>query len=168
MAYSFARILRNSLVSKLINPRLFGIVKTRNVNFTLPHVIKYNNICVSSNCYSATDSIGKINKKFQLVFTCKKCGTRQSKIISEIAYTKGVVIIQCDGCVNRHLIADNLGWFSDTNKNIEDILREKGEIVRRDPHLFIEKELGAKEEVSENQEDTELNHSQVDLKNDKS
>ena len=40
----------------------------------------------------------------------------------------------------RHLIADNLDWFKDTagtgaggkqNRNIEDIMREKGEHVQR-------------------------------------
>ena len=77
--------------------------------------------------------LGHILGKLKLVFTCKKCDTRNNKIISKLGYEKGVVIVRCDGCKNNHLIADNLGWFSDTGgkRNIEYILKEKGEIVRR-------------------------------------
>ncbi|KAI9477393.1 hypothetical protein IWW42_004656 [Coemansia sp. RSA 1085] len=64
-------------------------------------------------------------------FTCKVCSHRQHKTMSKNAYQKGVVLIQCDGCKNRHLIADNLGWFRDRNVNIEDLMREKGEQVRQ-------------------------------------
>ncbi|OXU22667.1 hypothetical protein TSAR_016243 [Trichomalopsis sarcophagae] len=76
--------------------------------------------------------LGTIEGKLQLAFTCKKCNTRNSKIISKHAYQKGVVIIRCDGCKNNHLIADNLGWFEPGGtRNIESILKEKGETVRR-------------------------------------
>jgi len=64
-------------------------------------------------------------------FTCKKCDTRSTKMMSKRAYTKGVVIITCPGCHNRHLIADNLGYFFDNSRNIEDILKEKGDSIQR-------------------------------------
>lgn len=78
-------------------------------------------------------AIGKLEERLQIQFTCKKCQTRNIKTMSKRAYNHGVVIIECDGCKNNHLIADNLNWFTDLNgkKNIEDILAAKGEKVLR-------------------------------------
>lgn len=96
--------------------------------------------------------IGKIEvKKLQLSFTCKKCNTRNhNRMISKLAYEKGVVIVRCDGCKNNHLIADNLGWFGGSEcRNIETMLKQRGETVQRirdDSNGYFE--AVAKEELS--------------------
>lgn len=87
--------------------------------------------------------LGKMEQKMKVMFTCKKCNYRNGKIISKLAYMKGLVIIRCDGCKNNHLIADNLGWFEElkNQNNIEKILAAKGETVhkvRNDVEGYIE------------------------------
>lgn len=77
-------------------------------------------------------ALGKIDAKMRLVFTCKKCETRNDKVISKHAYENGIVIVRCDGCKKLHLIADNLDWFKNPQgRNIEEILAAKGEQVLR-------------------------------------
>ncbi|KAG6328284.1 hypothetical protein ID866_10805, partial [Astraeus odoratus] len=73
-----------------------------------------------------------------IAFTCtaQDCNHRSAHSFTKRAYTRGIVLIQCPSCKNRHLIADNLGWFKDTMeegklKNVEDILLARGESVRR-------------------------------------
>ncbi|KAF2807710.1 zf-DNL-domain-containing protein [Mytilinidion resinicola] len=68
---------------------------------------------------------------YDMTFTCKKCDTRSSHRISKQGYFHGTVLVTCPGCKNRHLIADHLKIFSDKSVTIEDLMREKGQLVRR-------------------------------------
>ncbi|KAJ3502681.1 hypothetical protein NLJ89_g8774 [Agrocybe chaxingu] len=76
--------------------------------------------------------------KLSLTFTCTvpNCGERSTHQFSRQAYEKGIVLVQCPGCKNRHLIADHLGWFKESTKDgklrtIEDLMKAKGEKVKR-------------------------------------
>jgi protein import protein ZIM17 len=66
------------------------------------------------------------SKKFSIQYTCNICETRNTHLISRIAYNKGVVIARCKGCESQHIIADNLGWtdydggFQGDTNTIED------------------------------------------------
>ena len=81
---------------------------------------------------------GKADGEMVAAFTCEVCNTRSVKRFSKHSYTKGIVLVQCPGCANRHLLADHMGWFEDEGKTIEQILAEKGEKVIRVNHVHIE------------------------------
>jgi len=70
-------------------------------------------------------------RKLAIIFTCTVCNTRSAKTFSYLSYTKGVVLVKCDGCQNLHLVADNLGWFGDEKTNIETIMKENGDEATR-------------------------------------
>ena len=80
----------------------------------------------------ATNTKGK---KLAIVYTCKVCGTRSAKSITDHAYRHGVVLVRCPGCQNLHLIADRLGWFEERGGDgrgwdVEKLVEEAGENVK--------------------------------------
>ncbi len=68
---------------------------------------------------------------YELTFTCNPCGTRSRHRVSKQGYHHGSVLIACPGCSNRHVISDHLQLFGDTARTVEDILRDKGELVKK-------------------------------------
>lgn len=78
---------------------------------TVPRVPR---CCYHLSAPSLSGSGGmRLRGQMYMEFTCKVCNHRCSKHFSKQTYEKGVVLIQCPGCQNHHLIADNLGWFSE-------------------------------------------------------
>ncbi|KAF8649281.1 hypothetical protein AX16_005909 [Volvariella volvacea WC 439] len=81
---------------------------------------------------------GRVEPKLSLTFTCtvEDCGTRSTHEFTKRSYERGIVLVECPGCHNRHLIADHLGWFKESTeegklRTVEDLVRAKGEKVRR-------------------------------------
>lgn len=68
---------------------------------------------------------------YQLSFTCVPCGHRSHHNVSKQGYHKGSTLITCPDCRNRHVISDHLDIFGDRKFTIEDLMREKGELVKR-------------------------------------
>lgn len=68
---------------------------------------------------------------YQITFTCVPCGHRSHHNVSKQAYHHGSTLITCPGCRNRHVISDHLKIFGDRNITVEDLMREKGQLVKR-------------------------------------
>lgn len=151
------RVFRQISWNHLIR-RTFGFINSLSTSPSTRALYSWRNLC-SEATKSGCKPLGSIDQseKFHLVFTCKVCETRSQKLISKQAYSKGVVIVKCPGCNNNHLIADNLEWFYNDNRNIEDILAEKGESVKRltetDSLEFLVKDLANRIENRKPRED---------------
>lgn len=93
-------------------------------------------------------------EKMIIMFTCTVCDTRSARKISKQAYAEGVVMVRCDCCKNRYLIADRMGVFEDSIEgnsgwDIQKYMAEQGENVRSitDENVYeltVEDIVGAK------------------------
>ncbi|KAK9417788.1 putative DNL-type domain-containing protein [Seiridium unicorne] len=68
---------------------------------------------------------------YELTFTCVPCSSRSTHTISKQGYHKGSVLITCPSCRNRHVISDHLNIFGDRKLTIEDLMKERGQLVKR-------------------------------------
>ncbi|KAF4982720.1 hypothetical protein FZEAL_1709 [Fusarium zealandicum] len=68
---------------------------------------------------------------YQLSFTCVPCGHRSHHNVSKQGYHHGSTLITCPECRNRHIISDHLNIFGDRKITVEDLMREKGQLVKR-------------------------------------
>ncbi|KAL1922234.1 uncharacterized protein VTP21DRAFT_9773 [Calcarisporiella thermophila] len=132
-------ILRSLPYSRtsLLSPRSLFPVRTPSVCSPLLRSFHQHSSVFQSNNKSippstTNDEESKPDQgRYLISFTCKVCHTRTAHTMSKQAYHNGVVLIQCPSCQNRHLIADHLGWFRDGSTTIEDLMRERGENIRR-------------------------------------
>ncbi|KAI1659689.1 DNL zinc finger-domain-containing protein [Daldinia decipiens] len=73
----------------------------------------------------------RIDPHYELTFTCVPCGDRSTHEISKQGYHHGSVLITCPSCRNRHVISDHLKIFGDRKMTIEDLMKERGQLVKR-------------------------------------
>ncbi|TGJ86710.1 hypothetical protein E0Z10_g2048 [Xylaria hypoxylon] len=85
----------------------------------------------ASSSPDATKPRKQLEPHYRLTFTCVPCTNRSTHIVSKQGYHKGSVLITCPSCRNRHVISDNLNIFGDRKITVEELLREKGQLVKR-------------------------------------
>ncbi|XP_022671293.1 DNL-type zinc finger protein-like [Varroa jacobsoni] len=77
----------------------------------------YTSISRNNNSAAIKNELGKLpDRRLYLRVKCGPCGNSIEKWLSKQAYDHGVIIVTCDHCKNRHLIADNLRWFPDVDR----------------------------------------------------
>ena len=69
--------------------------------------------------------------KYEITFTCKPCKHRSTHQFAKRSFHHGTVLIRCPSCENLHVIADHLKVTADKAFTIEDLMREKGHLVKK-------------------------------------
>jgi hypothetical protein len=82
-----------NLASSLFSKRLFSTTTTQGNQQSPPSTEETNK-----------QTLGKIEGKMAVKFKCGKCNSLVYKEFTKTAYTKGVVLVLCDGCKNYHLV----------------------------------------------------------------
>lgn len=78
-----------------------------------------------------SQSVPNQTPAYEITFTCKPCKHRSAHRVSKRGYNHGTVLITCPSCKNRHVFADHLKIIADKSFTIEDLMREKGQLVKR-------------------------------------
>ncbi|KAK6201602.1 DNL zinc finger-domain-containing protein [Scheffersomyces amazonensis] len=117
------------IVTRSIIRRTTGRLLPVRSRIVLPSLQSYQRVQFYSSKSPEEADPQSIDPQRLIAFTCKVCNTRSAHSFSDQAYRKGTVAIQCPGCKNRHLIADNLNIFRDHKYNIEEALKAKGESI---------------------------------------
>ncbi|KAH9772058.1 DNL-type domain-containing protein [Citrus sinensis] len=64
---------------------------------------------LSDSNKDATIDIKLPRRSLLVQFTCDGCGERTQRLINRLAYERGLVYVQCAGCLRHHKLVDNLG-----------------------------------------------------------
>lgn len=48
-------------------------------------------------------------RRLLVQFTCNECGERTQRLVNKLAYERGLIFVQCAGCLRHHKLVDNLG-----------------------------------------------------------
>ncbi|CAL8096067.1 unnamed protein product [Prunus armeniaca] len=57
----------------------------------------------------ATIDIKLPRRSLLVKFTCDLCGERTDRLVNRLAYERGLIYVQCAGCLKHHKLVDNLG-----------------------------------------------------------
>ncbi|ETO15024.1 hypothetical protein RFI_22345 [Reticulomyxa filosa] len=55
-------------------------------------------------------------ERMMIAFDCGNCGTQSARICQKKVYYEGLVLMQCRGCNQWHLMSDHLHWFVEDDK----------------------------------------------------
>ncbi|PON87950.1 Mitochondrial import protein TIM [Trema orientale] len=72
----------------------------------------------------------KLPRRSMLVqFTCDLCTERTQRLVNRLAYERGLIYVQCAGCLQHHKLVDNLGLV------VEYDLREEINVDRNEDEV---------------------------------